>query len=128
MSGVFIHPSAEVSPHAQIGGGSRIWNNVQIREGARIGRHCSIGKNAYVDVDVVIGERVKVQNNVSIYRGVTVEDGVFIGPHVCFTNDVFPRALTATGTLRSQDDWLLAKTIVRAGSSIGAGSVILPIC
>ena len=40
----------------------------------------------------MIGDRVKIQNGVSIYHGVTVEDDVFLGPHMTFTNDLYPRA------------------------------------
>jgi UDP-3-O-[3-hydroxymyristoyl] glucosamine N-acyltransferase len=76
-----IHPTAEVSPQAEVGKGTRIWHQAQVREGARIGRDCIISKGVYIDFDVVIGDRVKIQNRASIYHGATVEDGVFIGPH-----------------------------------------------
>lgn len=123
---VRIHPTAEVSPEAVIGPGTSVWNQAQVRERARIGSECVIGKNAYVDVDVVIGDRVKVQNNVSIYRGVTVEDGVFIGPHVCFTNDRVPRAISAEGALKTDADWEVTPIHVRSGAALGANSTILP--
>jgi UDP-2-acetamido-3-amino-2,3-dideoxy-glucuronate N-acetyltransferase len=121
-----IHPTADVSPDAHIGAGSRIWNYAQVREGAHIGSECIIGKNVYIDFGVIIGDRVKIQNNVSVYHGVTVEDGVFIGPHVCFCNDVLPRAITPQGRIKGQDDWVVGPIVVRYGASIGAGSIILP--
>jgi carbonic anhydrase/acetyltransferase-like protein (isoleucine patch superfamily) len=34
----FVHPSADVSPEARIGKGTRIWNRAQVREGAVLGR------------------------------------------------------------------------------------------
>jgi hypothetical protein len=40
-----------------------------------------------------------------VFEGVTLEDGVFVGPHVCFTNDLLPRAITPDGKLKSADDW-----------------------
>jgi UDP-2-acetamido-3-amino-2,3-dideoxy-glucuronate N-acetyltransferase len=123
---VRIHPTAEVSPDAVIGPGTSIWNQAQVREGARIGAGCVIGKNSYVDVDVVVGEHVKIQNNCSLYRGVTIEDGVFIGPHVCFTNDRFPRAVNVDGSLKAVDDWDVSPIRVRRGAALGAASVILP--
>ncbi len=123
---VFIHPTAEVAPHAHIGIGTRIWNQVQVRAGAYIGAGCSIGKNVYIDFDVVIGNHVKIQNNVSVYHGVTVEDGVFIGPHVCFTNDLVPRAITPEGLVKGQNDWTVGLILVRCGASIGGSSIILP--
>lgn len=126
MDQVYIHPTAEVSPDAIIGPGTSLWNQAQVRAGANIGASCNIGKNVYIDAHVVIGNKVKIQNNVSIFHGVTLEDGVFIGPHVCFTNDVQPRAITLQGSVKGQDDWLVGTTLVRYGASIGAGSVILP--
>jgi len=121
-----IHPTAEVSPDAVIGPGSSIWNQAQVREHARIGAGCIIGKNAYVDVGVVLGDNVKVQNNVSIYRGVTVDDGVFIGPHVCFTNDLVPRAINRDGTVKTDADWQVSPIRVRSGAALGANATILP--
>jgi len=121
-----IHLTADVAASARIGPGTSIWNQAQVREGARIGADCVIGKNAYVDVDVTIGDRVKVQNNVSLYQGVTVEEGVFIGPHVCFTNDKVPRAINRDGTPKTDGDWVVSQTLVRAGAALGANSTILP--
>ncbi len=123
---VTIHPTADVSPQAKIGEGTRIWHQAQVREGARIGRDCVIGKNVYIDRDVTIGNQVKLQNNVSVYHGVQIEDGVFVGPHVCFTNDKWPRAINPDGSLKGDADWKVSETCVRYGASIGAGAVILP--
>ena len=123
---VRIHPTAEVSPEAVIGPGSSVWNQAQVRERARIGSSCVIGKNTYVDADVVIGDNVKVQNNVSLYRGVTVDDGAFIGPHVCFTNDLIPRAVNRDGSPKTDADWEVTPIHVGTGAAIGASSTILP--
>jgi len=58
---VFIHPTAIVDPSAEIGAGTKIWVNVQVREDARIGRYrwsicallfCVITIN-YVDRQVI---------------------------------------------------------------------------
>ena len=126
MRSVRVHPTAEVSPDARIGPGTSIWNQAQVRERATIGADCVIGKNVYVDFDVVIGDNVKIQNNVSVYHGVSVEDGVFIGPHVCFTNDLMPRAINLDGSPKTDDDWEVSPILVRHGAAIGANSTILP--
>lgn len=126
MAAVQIHATADVSPHATVGEGTRVWHQAQIREGAQVGRWCIIGKGVYIDHDVVIGDRVKVQNGASLYHGVTIEDGVFIGPHVCLTNDKVPRAITPECELKRDSDWTVGKIIVRYGASIGAGAIILP--
>ena len=123
---VRVHPTAEVSPEAVIGPGTSVWNQAQVREGARVGAGCIIGKNAYLDAGVVIGDRCKLGNNVSVFHGVTVEDGVFVGPHVCFTNDRVPRAVNPDGSLKTDADWDVSPTLVRAGAALGANSTILP--
>ncbi len=121
----YVHPGAEVSPDAHVGAGTRIWRQVQVREHAHIGETCNIGKGVYIDAHVHIGSNVKIQNHVSVFEGVTLEDGVFVGPHVCFTNDLLPRAITPDGKLKSVDDWEITPTLVKYGASIGAGSVII---
>lgn len=114
---VYIHHTAEVSEQAVVGENSRIWNNVQIRENSAIGTDCIVGKDVYIDLNVKIGNGVKIQNGVSVYRGVTVEDDVFLGPHMTFTNDLYPRAFI--------DDFDLSATLVKRGASIGAHATIV---
>ncbi len=122
--GIMIHPSAEVSEKAQIGENSKIWHHCQVRADARIGRNCILGKGVFIDTDVSIGDNVKIQNYVSVYHGVTVEDGVFIGPHVCFTNDLRPRAINKDGSPKSAEDWVLSVTLIKRGASLGANTTV----
>jgi len=119
-----IHSTADVSPDSIIGDGSTIWHGVQIREGAKLGANCILSKGVYIDLDVSIGDNVKIQNYVSVYHGVIIEDGVFVGPHVCFTNDLRPRAVTPDGLLKVGDDWELGKTLICRGASLGANATI----
>jgi len=119
-----IHPTADVSPYAELGEGTSVWHQAQIRENASIGKNCIIGKGVYVDSGVKIGHNVKIQNYVSIYHGVTLEDGVFVGPHVCFTNDLRPRAVNPDGSLKAADDWEMEATLVQYGAALGANSTI----
>lgn len=122
----FVHKTAEVSDKALVGDGTKVWNYAQVREGAIIGKNCIISKNVYIDFGVKIGDNCKVQNNCSIYHGTTIEGGVFVGPHVVFTNDKLPRAISKEGSLKSGDEWQVGASLVKYGASIGAGSVILP--
>ncbi|MHA2034073.1 MAG: N-acetyltransferase [Candidatus Thorarchaeota archaeon] len=117
MSDVFIHPLAVVDEGAQIGKGTKIWHFAHVRGTARIGENCIIGKDVYIDADVVIGDRVKIQNGVSVYHGVTIEDDVFCGPHMTFTNDMYPRAFS--------ESWEVSRTLVKRGASIGAHATIV---
>jgi acetyltransferase-like isoleucine patch superfamily enzyme len=126
MSDVYIHPTADVHPDARIGAGTKIWAHAQVRENVEIGSECIFGRNVYVDFGVQIGSRVKIQNNVSVYHGVTLEDGIFVGPHVCFTNDLLPRAITPDGKLKGVEDWEVSPILIRYGASLGANSTIVP--
>jgi UDP-2-acetamido-3-amino-2,3-dideoxy-glucuronate N-acetyltransferase len=112
-----IHPTAEISSSAEIGENSQIWHWAQVREGARIGRACRLGKDVYIDTQVTIGDECKIQNFATIYRGVVIGNRVFVGPHVCFTNDMYPRAISS--------DWQALPTKVEDGASIGANATIL---
>lgn len=122
---MMIHPTAEVSPEATVGPGTRIWHYAQVREGARIGAECILGKGVYVDHHVVVGNRVKLQNGVSVFYRATLEDGVFVGPHACLTNDRVPRAITPDGALKTESDWEIGHIHVRYGAAIGAGAIVL---
>ncbi|MBI4416315.1 MAG: N-acetyltransferase, partial [Euryarchaeota archaeon] len=51
-----IHPTADVSPKAVIGDGTRIWHEAQVREGARVGKFCRLGKGVYIDANVTVGD------------------------------------------------------------------------
>ncbi len=124
-SDIRIHPTADVSPDAEVGQGTSIWHQCQVREAARIGRNCTLSKGVYVDTGVVLGDNVKVQNYVSIYHGVTIDDGVFCGPHCVFTNDKRPRAINPDGSLKAPDDWELSETRVKTGAAIGANAVVV---
>lgn len=126
MTTAFVaHPTADVSPRAAIGSGTRIWHQCQVREDAVIGRNCILSKDVYIDIGVHIGDNVKLQNGVSVYHGVTLEDGVFCGPHCVFTNDRLPRAINPDGSPKRGDDWALVPTLVRSGASIGAHATIV---
>jgi UDP-2-acetamido-3-amino-2,3-dideoxy-glucuronate N-acetyltransferase len=126
LNGVQIHPSADVSPQAQIGEGTKVWHQAQVREGARIGHHCIIGKGAYIDSNVTIGNLVKIQNGAFVFHGATLEDGVFVGPHACLANDRLPRAITPDGRPKGDADWEVGHTLIQYGASVGSGAVILP--
>jgi UDP-2-acetamido-3-amino-2,3-dideoxy-glucuronate N-acetyltransferase len=125
MRDVFVHPSAVVDPGVRIGRGTKVWHFSHIQAGARIGSDCVLGQGVYVGENVQIGKRVKIQNNVSVFQGVQIEDGVFVGPHVCFTNDKYPRAINANGSPKGTKDWRVESTLIKFGASVGASATIL---
>ena len=112
-----IHESAYVED-AEIGKGTKIWHFAHVRKGAKIGKNCNIGKDVYIDTNVEMGDNCKIQNFATVYQGVKLGNNVFVGPHVCFTNDMYPRALI-------WNEEKLEKTLVKDGASIGANSTIV---
>lgn len=116
MDSVFVHELAFVENDVELGDGTKIWHFAQVRTGAKLGKDVIVGKSSFIDTGVVIGNNVKIQNLVSVYNGVTIGDNVFVGPHVAFTNDMFPRA---------EGDWQIVKTHIDDGASIGANSTIV---
>lgn len=93
--------------------------------GCEIGDETKIGAFVEIRKTARIGARCKIQAFVFIPEGVVIGNGVFVGPHVCFTNDLFPRSTDSNGELLSADDWEIVETQVEDGASIGANSTIL---
>jgi len=118
-----IHKTAEVSPQAKIGKGTRIWHNCQALAGAVIGKNCTIGHNCLIAADANIGNGVKIESNTDIWGGVTLEDYVFVGPSAVFTNDPHPRAKYPKKDFPAYGVW--KPTLVKEGATIGANATIV---
>lgn len=86
-----------------------LWGTGNVGEGTRVA--------AFVDIGGKVGKNCIVGAFSFIPPGVEIEDDVFIAPHVCFTNDKKPKM---------GQDWIILKTIVKKGASIGANTTILP--
>jgi len=114
----FKHERALVHPEAQIGEGSRVWANANILAGAVIGEHCNICDSCYVERGAVIGDHVTLKNGVAVFDGVSLEDDVFVGAGAAFINDRNPRS-------HRKDAWVLEKTYVRKGATIGANATVM---
>jgi UDP-2-acetamido-3-amino-2,3-dideoxy-glucuronate N-acetyltransferase len=93
--------------------------------GCRIGDGSRIGPFVEIQRGAVVGARCKVSSHSFVCEGVELGDGVFVGHGVVFTNDRYPRAVTAAGELQGDGDWTLERTIVRKQASIGSGAIIL---
>lgn len=91
----------------------------EIGDGTKIGAFVEIQKNA------AVGKNCKISSHTFICEGVTIEDGVFIGHSVTFINDLYPRAINTTGKLQTEQDWVVERTLVKTGASIGSGATIL---
>jgi len=111
-------------------------DDVQLGENVKISKFvnlygCSVGANskigAFVEIqkNASVGRNCKISSHSFVCEGVTIEDDVFIGHGVTFINDLYPRATNGSGTLQTEADWTVEKTLVKKGASIGSGSTIL---
>lgn len=116
MADYFQHKTALVDKKARIGKGTRIWAFTNVQAGAIVGSNCNICDGSFVEKGAVIGNNVTIKHHVAVFNGVTLEDHVFVGSNVAFINDRYPR---------SKGDWVLEKTRVAQGASIGSNAVIL---
>jgi len=114
---IFVHPQA-LCESQNIGKGTRLWAFSHVLSGAVIGEDCNICDGVFIENDVHVGNSVTVKPGVQLWDGVTLEDDVFVGPNVTFTNDKFPRS--------RQYPQEFARTVVKAGASIGGNATILP--
>ena len=115
-----------IKEDVKIGKGTKIFHPELVNlYGCEIGKNCKIGAFVEIRKDVKIGNNVKIQAFAFIPEGVIVEDNVLIGPHVCFINDRYPRAVNPDGSLKQPEDWKIVKTLVKKGASIGANATIL---
>lgn len=118
MGKFFQHEKALVSPQAKIGEGTRIWAFTNIADGAIIGKNCNICDGCYIEKGAVIGDNVTLKNGVNVFDGIIIEDDVFCGTNVVFTNDCHPRS-------HRKDKWVLEKTLIKKGATIGSNSTLL---
>jgi len=100
----------------EIGEGTIVHDQVNLYK-CKIGKDCKIDAFVFIEEDVVVGDNCKIRPFVFIPTGVVIEDNVFIGSNVSFTNDKYPTV---------EGEWMLLRTKIRKGASIGANSVILP--
>jgi UDP-perosamine 4-acetyltransferase len=91
-----VHPSATVSPHADLGSGVTILAAAVVNAGARIGDHAIVNTAAVVEHDCVVGDHVHVATGAVLAGGVKVGEGAHVG----------------------------AGATVRQGIRIGAGAVV----
>ncbi len=111
---LFYNPLlTEVQDDVIIGAKSRVGSFTLIHKGARIGQNCTIGSHCNI-CRCEIGDNVSIQTGCHITNGVVIEDNVFIGPGVITLND----PLVPGKPLKAP--------LIRQGSKIGGGSILLP--
>jgi len=107
-----------------VGAGVKIFNfvnayNCTIDDNSKVGAFVEIQKGAF------IGKNCKISSHSFICEGVTIEDNVFVGHNVTFINDMYPRAANSDGSLQTEADWTVIKTLIKKGASLGSSSTIL---
>lgn len=110
-----IHKLADCQ--AQIPKSTNIWQFCVIFPKAQIGENCNICSHCLIENDVNIGDNVTIKSGVHVWDGITIEDNVQVGANVTFTNDRYPRA--------KNPNWVLERTLIKKGASIGAGCTLL---
>lgn len=113
-----------IAPDVKLGAGVKLAKFVNLY-GCSIGAGTKIGAFVEVQKNAVIGANCKISSHTFVCEGVTIEDGVFVGHGVVFINDSYPRAVNADGSLQTEADWKVERTVVKAGASIGSGATIL---
>lgn len=93
--------------------------------GCEIGENTKIGAFVEIQKNVLIGKNCKISSHSFVCEGVVIEDGVFIGHGVMFINDLYPRAVNKDGSLQTEADWKVVKTLVKKRASIGSNATIL---
>lgn len=125
MANFYAHPTAIVESK-KIGDNTKIWAYSHILEGAEIGENCNIGDHCFIENGVKVGNRVTIKNGNMLFEGVELEEGVFVGPHVFFTNDLYPRSpRLPEASQRYVDHSWCRPTLVKYGASLGAASVVI---
>jgi acetyltransferase-like isoleucine patch superfamily enzyme len=108
----------------------KLGNNVRLAKfinlyGCEIGDDTKIGTFVEIQKNARVGKCCKISSHSFICEGVVIEDNVFIGHGVMFINDSYPRATTGDGSLQTEADWKVERTVIRKGASIGTGATIL---
>ncbi len=113
-----------VAEDVRLGANVRLSNFVNLY-GCAIGDDTRVGAFVEVQSDVRIGRRCKISSHTFVCSGVTIEDEVFVGHGVVFINDRKPRATNGDGSLKGGEDWLMERTLIERGASIGSGAIIM---
>ncbi len=113
-----------IAPDVKLGTGVRVFNFVNMY-GCEVDDNSKIGAFVEIQKGVKIGKNCKISSHTFICEGVTIEDNVFVGHNVSFINDKMPRATNPDGSLQTEADWKVERTLVKKGASIGTSSTIL---
>jgi len=112
-----------IAPDVKLGQNVKLSKFINLY-GCTIGDNVKIGAFVEIQKNAFVGNNCKISSHTFVCEGVTIEDNVFVGHNVAFINDTYPRA-TTDGQLQTEADWVVEKTLVKKGASIGSGATIL---
>lgn len=92
-----VHPTAIISPRAQIHEGTVVMQGAIIQSCAQIGKHCIVNTGASVGHDVLIGDYVHVASHATITGGAIIGEGTWIGAGAVIRQGVHIGAWTMIG-------------------------------
>lgn len=113
-----------ISDDVKLGANVRLSRFINLY-GCEIGDDSKIGAFVEIQKNASVGKRCKISSHTFICEGVLIEDNVFIGHGVTFTNDMYPRSTAADGSLQTEADWKVERTVIKKGASVGSGATIL---
>ena len=119
-----MNPFQCIAPDVKLGRDVKLSKFINLY-GCEVGDESKIGAFVEIQKNAAVGRRCKISSHTFICEGVTIEDNVFIGHGVMFINDSYPRATAADGSLQTEADWKVERTVIRKGASIGSGATIL---
>jgi acetyltransferase-like isoleucine patch superfamily enzyme len=114
----------QIASDVKLGEGVKVYDFVNLY-GCEIGDRSKIGTFVEIQKGARVGSNCKISSHTFVCEGVTIEDNVFIGHNVTFTNDLYPRAVSADGQLQTDADWECLPTLVKRGASVGSSVTIL---
>jgi len=119
-----MNPYRCIAPDVKLGENVKLSQFINLY-GCEIGDNTKIGAFVEIQKNAKVGRNCKISSHTFVCEGVSIEDNVFVGHGVTFINDRYPRATTGDGTLQTEADWKVERTVIQKGASIGSGATIL---
>ena len=134
-SGAVIRSHTVIYAGSTIGSGFRTGHGALVRESNDIGDDVSIGSHSVVEHHVRLADGVRIHTGAFIPEHSVLDERAWVGPHVVFTNAVYPLSRDAKRTLTGPhlmpgakigaNATLLPGVVVGRGALVGAGSVVV---
>jgi acetyltransferase-like isoleucine patch superfamily enzyme len=118
-----------------IGANFQTGHGVMVRESNQIGSNVSIGTHSVIEHHVQISDNVRIHTNAFIPEFSILEEGAWVGPHVVFTNALYPLGWDTKASLKGPhilpgakigaNATLLPAVVIGQNALVGAGSVVI---